>query len=270
MKKVAMLPKTGGIYRIIYLRNGDEYIGSAMNLYRRWELHKSQLRMGRHHSKYMQRVFDKYGLDAFEFEIIEHLPIPPGWTNLQAKDRLIPIEQEWLDERQPAMNGSKVAGSLLGYKHSEETRRKISESQKGRKHTPETRAKMSESAKGHKRTLGRKLTEEHKRAISNGQQNRPPVSEETRAKMRESAKKRWDNPEEREKIAAQHRGTTASQETKDKLSASHKGRVVTAETREKIRATNTGHEVSAETRAKIGAANKAIKEFKRWLLLACV
>jgi hypothetical protein len=37
---------------------------------------------------------------------------------------------------------------MLGKKHSDETRRKMSESQKGRKHTAESKLKMSETRKG--------------------------------------------------------------------------------------------------------------------------
>lgn len=46
------------------------------------------------------------------------------------------------------------------FKHSEESRRKISESLKGKKHSEETRRKLSEMRKG------KKLSDEHKRKMS--------------------------------------------------------------------------------------------------------
>ncbi len=68
----------------------------------------------------------------------------------------------------------------LGKYLSEETKRKISEFHKGNKYalgykntlglkfSKETRAKMSAAKKGNKYTLGNKLSEEHKRKISEG------------------------------------------------------------------------------------------------------
>lgn len=63
--------------------------------------------------------------------------------------------------------GDNARKARTGKKHTEETKRKMSESQKGKspwingkKHTEETKSKMSESQKG------KKLSEEHKRKIS--------------------------------------------------------------------------------------------------------
>lgn len=55
----------------------------------------------------------------------------------------------------------------------------------GRKHTEESKRKMSEKAKG------RIFTEEHKRNISVGGKNRKLVSNETREKLRLAALKQW-------------------------------------------------------------------------------
>ncbi len=258
------LPNTSGIYRIVYTRNGDEYIGSAVNFRRRWDLHKSRLKAGTHHSKYMQRVYNKYGLDVLEFEPIEELPLPPGYTKKQKKARLIPIEQEWMDERQPAMNGNKTAGNMLGFKHSEETKRKLSEAGKGRKHTEESKALIRASAMGHTRNLGRQLSEEHKLAIGKGNKGRV-VSEETKAKQSASQQKRFDDPAEREKIAAARRGTKASDEARANMSAASpwKGKKRPPGWSENLSEKLTGHPVSQETRDKISAANKAVNERKR-------
>lgn len=124
---------------------------------------------------------------------------------------------------------------LYGKHHSEETRRKISETKKGRDTMPEeTRRKISEERIGQihsKETIenmskakmgeknpmyGKKLTEEHKRKLSEahiGKQKgeKHPMygkhpSEETRKKQSESAKKRWDNPHQREKQSIEMMG----------------------------------------------------------------
>jgi hypothetical protein len=49
------------------------------------------------------------------------------------KEVLIEREQHYLDELDPFFNICKVAGSVLGVKHSKETRRKMSKAQKGKK-----------------------------------------------------------------------------------------------------------------------------------------
>jgi len=78
----------------------------------------------------------------------------------------------------------------LGFKHSVETRRKMSESAKKRGPNPvtiETRRKMSESAKG------KKLTFETRRKIAEANKRRSPPSLVTRRKMSEAQKgtKHW-------------------------------------------------------------------------------
>ena len=60
-----------GIYKISF-RNRC-YIGSTKNLYSRLAQHISHLRHNKHHSKFMQRCFNKYGEEEFEIEIIEVL-----------------------------------------------------------------------------------------------------------------------------------------------------------------------------------------------------
>jgi len=96
-----------------------------------------------------------------------------------------------------------------GYKMSEEGKRKISEANTGRKLWPEGRIfsketiqKMSEAAKArppvseetkaklselHK---GKPKSEEHKAKLSQAAKNRPPISEETRRKIGEASKGR--------------------------------------------------------------------------------
>ncbi len=62
-----------GIYRIRNLINNKSYIGSAVNFKRRWNYHKQDLIACRHHSKYLQNAWNKYGEAAFEFKVMEYV-----------------------------------------------------------------------------------------------------------------------------------------------------------------------------------------------------
>ena len=193
------IPKTSGIYKITCTANGKIYVGSSNDISIRWNTHKKSLRKGKHHSTYMQRCWNKYGEQSFTFEIIE-LVMP--WSIL---DR----EQYWLDKLKPfgqrGFNTKHQAngGRNVGFKHSPETRKKISIANKGRIATPEERIKLSIAKKGKK----------HK-----------PHSEETKARMSEFAKKR-STPEYRARISAKLMGHPGAM----------KGRKLTVEQVEKVK-----------------------------------
>lgn len=60
------------IYRITNVKNNKKYVGSTIGkINRRWNIHKSQLRNGKHGNRYLQRSWNKYGECNFSFEILE-------------------------------------------------------------------------------------------------------------------------------------------------------------------------------------------------------
>lgn len=60
-----------GVYKIVNKINGKVYIGSSCDVKSRWSHHRSDLCRGVHHNRYLQRAWDKYGSDAFEFYLVE-------------------------------------------------------------------------------------------------------------------------------------------------------------------------------------------------------
>ncbi len=115
-----------GIYRIRNLVNDKCYIGSAADVRgfpHRWGNHRHQLRQQQHHSIKLQAVWNKYGEDAFTFEIL--LYCDP--MNCLMYEQLI------LDIDQPAYNICRIAGSPLGYQHTTEAKRKIGNAHRGEK-----------------------------------------------------------------------------------------------------------------------------------------
>lgn len=164
---IKAIPTAAGIYKITNIATGDKYIGSAVNLKRRYDFHVYQLQRGKHHNPRMQRAWNKYGSDCFCFEPIEILS---NSANLLSK------EQEYLTSLDVAnkkdyYNICGVAGSNLGVKRSAETKIKMSEAQRGRTFSPETIEKMRKSK------LGKALSDEHKNNLSKSRKgksiNRP-------------------------------------------------------------------------------------------------
>lgn len=56
-----------GVYVIKCVPNGRFYVGSSGNIRKRKRTHLKQLRNGKHHNVFLQRVYDKYGEDSFKF-----------------------------------------------------------------------------------------------------------------------------------------------------------------------------------------------------------
>lgn len=83
------LKNKSGIYQIRNLVNNKIYVGSSNNLYRRKTYeHFRELRLNKHHNKYLQNSYNCHGEENFVFEVIEFCI---------EKERYI-IEQYWLDK----------------------------------------------------------------------------------------------------------------------------------------------------------------------------
>lgn len=165
------------IYKIRNKINGKLYIGSAVKISLRWARHRCDLNLNRHQNRLLQRAWNKYGVDAFIFEIIE--VVEPA--------KLIEREQFWLDWLKPIYNLTPTAGNSLGVKHTEETRKRMSLAKQ--QMTEKTKKKISEINKG------RKHTDEHKAKISKGNIGRI-VSQETKDKIGAAHKGRKNTTEQ--------------------------------------------------------------------------
>ncbi len=130
-----------GIYKITNLTNKKFYIGSAVNFHHRKRVHLHDLRKNKHHSIYLQRAFNKYGEKNFVFELIAKTP----------KEYLLKLEQWFINNLKPKYNIAKIAGSTMGIKLSEKSRKKMSESGKGRITSDITKEKISKANKGKKK-----------------------------------------------------------------------------------------------------------------------
>lgn len=111
------LAKRSGIYEIKNTETSDTYIGSSQDIAERWRRHKRDLRKGKHHSRFLQRSWNKYGENVFTFIVLEFCP---------TIDELPRVETAYLLFNLPTYNTDFEAGSSRGRKLSQETKDKIS------------------------------------------------------------------------------------------------------------------------------------------------
>ncbi len=105
-----------GIYKIQSKIHAERYyIGSAINIKRRWSEHRKNLKNNKHVNPKLQNSYNKYGKYDLDFMIIE----------LCSPELLIQQEQYYINELKPWFNCSPTAGSQLGMKRSEESKAKM-------------------------------------------------------------------------------------------------------------------------------------------------
>ena len=131
-----------GVYVIKCTYNNKFYIGVSKNIEDRWREHKSDLRNNKHHCHQLQRCCNKYGIDSLEHSVIYEANDYQTAINLEAA-MLKALDCEYM------LNSVKTNyGFSKEYKHSEETKRKISKSLLGNtytlgyKHTAEAKQKQ--------------------------------------------------------------------------------------------------------------------------------
>ena len=71
------------IYQIKNKETGKTYIGATTMFADRLNNHKSYLRTGKHENQALQEDYNKYGLDVFEFEVIEEHPCDTDFKILE-------------------------------------------------------------------------------------------------------------------------------------------------------------------------------------------
>jgi len=198
-----MTTKQSGIYILENLINGDFYLGSTCDFRERKCRHFIRLRKNIHDNIHLQRAYDKYGLENFEFKKILFCE----------SFELLYYEQILLDKWNPSYNICKVAGNTLGCHRSEEAKKRISEKNKGRKHTEETKILIGKACKG------RIFSKEHNEKISKARTG-IPLSPDVVARVVATRKKNNSyvcSDEQKEKIRNANKGKRQSEEWHKKL-----------------------------------------------------
>ena len=92
--------KISGIYKITNTITGDFYVGSSNDVKRRWAEHKKPSVWKKHPNNQMYLDMQRYGVDKFEFEILEETEI----------EKLKEKEQQFIETLNPAYNDRNANG----------------------------------------------------------------------------------------------------------------------------------------------------------------
>ena len=189
----------GFIYFAVCRTTQMGYVGqTAVTPKRRWDGHVCDVAKGRHSNPRLSNAIKKYGAADFTLVTLEVVEAP---TKAGLKLALTPREAFWLtylrDELQSDVcNLMEPEDSMLGFIHSDETRKKTSEGLKGntrRKGTStseEGRANISASKKGKPSPKrGTVMPLEQREKLSDAHRGKP-LTEEHRAAQRAAAKGR--------------------------------------------------------------------------------
>jgi hypothetical protein len=187
-----------GIYKILNNKTNKVYIGSSVDIFKRFREHKHSLLKNKHRSPKLQNSYNIHGASCFIFELIE-LVI--------CKNELLEREQFYIDAFDSYHNGYNSrpkAEANYGRIVSDETKKKISDKlkgsigpNKGLIMSDETKAKISKTKKGrpsnrknfkHSEAAKQKMSQLRKGIKWNKNYVKP--SEETKDKIRQTMLKK--------------------------------------------------------------------------------
>ena len=222
---------TRGIYTYVDKKNNEiVYIGKDSNIDTN-ERHKQHFQPSKYNERPINRILQN-NPDRYIYQVLWEID---DCTN----NHLNQMEIYYIKKYNPQFNFTDGGDGMTGFKHSEETRKKMSENNarywKGKTLSEETRKKISEAKKG------------------------KTHSEETRKKMSEANKSK-NNP---------MYGKTHSEETRKKMSEAKKGKTLSEKTRKKISESQKGENNpmygkthSEEARKKISEAQNTTGFYK--------
>lgn len=183
---------------------GKIYIGQTIHPEKRIREHKNSK-----DNSYFHNAIQKYGFDAFKYEIIVKIS---SATPEELKRQLDKAEMFYIDLYDSFKNGYNMTiggeGSL-GHICTDETRKKMAESQKGNQnhkgkpHSAEAKQKMSESHKGEKNhNYGKHLTAETRKKMSEA--HKGPIKAVLQLDKKGNIINRYDSISSAAKLANAH------------------------------------------------------------------
>lgn len=114
------MEKISAVYKIVNTVTGDFYIGSSVNVKRRWKEHRKPSVWKKHPNIPLYQDFQKYGLENFRFQILA--PV--------MEEHLKGVEQDFIEMLNPTYNNNRAKG--WGVERHKEAQRKYQQSAKGK------------------------------------------------------------------------------------------------------------------------------------------
>ena len=94
------MEKISAVYKITNTITGDFYIGSSKNVKQRWACHKCNSTWENYPNSPMYLDMQQYGIDKFEFQVIEEVE----------SDSLKEAEQQFIELLKPTYNSNNAKG----------------------------------------------------------------------------------------------------------------------------------------------------------------
>lgn len=166
-----------GVYRLQNLKTGKFYIGSSLNLLRRYWQHRQSMLNGSHKNPNIKEDSKIYGRDVFCFGVVEYCDKnkldereqyfidtwkpeynrrqdadnpKSGWDEQAKEKHGEKLKIAWIARKARPGFKEKHAAARRGIPHSEETKKKYSEVRKGKKKSPEWKEKIRQGRTGTK------------------------------------------------------------------------------------------------------------------------
>lgn len=89
-----------GVYLVRNTVNKKSLVGVSINLPAILNRHRTQLRLGGHPNRALQKDWNEFGPEAFEFQILDTLQIPDQ-SDYDPSDDLRVLEELWLEKLSP-------------------------------------------------------------------------------------------------------------------------------------------------------------------------
>jgi len=218
------MKKIIGVYKIsnTLCPDGKYYIGYSCDIHKRWRTHRSTLKSNKHCNIRMQRAYEKYGSECFDYEILQECETEEEAKNVE----LSYLEDLTIRDKLYNLHYNSSGGDLLTYHPNKEEiiERRAREQKKrnseltpqeykrrfctkigekngmyGRTHTNEVKRFFSNLHKGNTYNLGLKMSVEQRKRMSEARKGKNTGddnpffgkhhSEETLKKIQETKQK---------------------------------------------------------------------------------
>jgi len=173
-----------GIYKIKNVVNNKVYIGQAKNLNTRYREHLYYIKNNKHYNYYLQKSFEKYGKENFNYSILEEVE----------DDSLLNIREKYWIDYYGGINSNNTYNfkDPLLNEYNDYIRKKLSKSSSGKNNpnygnywTEEQKENSSKNKKGKswEELYGIEKSKKMKKKLSNSHEGKI-VKEETKEKLR--------------------------------------------------------------------------------------